>query len=421
MLQGEAFVRMAHRRLDSWPTPQQESLLRAALLHGRSALEAWEEWRARTDIDHLDAGSYRLLPLLYRNLHRQGARDPTLEGFRNHYHRVWRENQLLFHRTAKLLRVLRENGIDVIALKGAALSVLYYRDCGVRVMDDVDLLVPEKALAKTIRLMKTAGFVPPEGWPPGHVHMFCDAGGQRIDLHWRVFPYGPHKVPDDPFWDGAVPIEIHGASVYALNPSDQLLLVCVHGVEWNLVPTIRWVADAMTILAVAKSVVDWTRVCAQARVRRLTLPLQDTLGYLLDVFAAPIPESVLRNLRQQHTSIGERMMYIALTRPHDLRSPWLWLYDCYRHNSAWLPGDTSLLRRLVEFSRLLQGALKTDHLWQLPAIAGAKALRWIGRLAMRYRSQWSRPKSQIPRLGSVEKPGGEPPWESRSTQPNPGR
>ena len=73
--------------------------MRAALLHGRSALEAWEEWRARTDIDHLDAGSYRLLPLLYRNLHRQGARDPTLEGFRNHYHRVWRENQLLFHRS----------------------------------------------------------------------------------------------------------------------------------------------------------------------------------------------------------------------------------------------------------------------------------------------------------------------------------
>ena len=187
----------------------------------------------------------------------------------------------------------------------------------------------------------------------------------------------------------------------------------------ELADAVRGLEDAMTILAVAKPVVDWTRVCAQARVRRLTLPLQDTLGYLLDVFAAPIPESVLRTLRQQPTSIGERMVYIALTRAHDLRSPWWWLYDCYRHNSAWLPEDTSLLRRLVEFSRLLQSALKTDHMWQLPAAAGAKALRWIGRLAMRYRSPWSQPKSQTP-LGSVGKPGGTTPWESRSTQPRPG-
>ena len=54
----------ARRRPDAWPTREQERLLRAALLRGPLALEAWDEWKAGADMDHLDAGSYRLLPQL---------------------------------------------------------------------------------------------------------------------------------------------------------------------------------------------------------------------------------------------------------------------------------------------------------------------------------------------------------------------
>ena len=44
-----------------WPTSQQELLLRAALLPGKEAIDAWREWKSGVDVDQLDPGSLRLL------------------------------------------------------------------------------------------------------------------------------------------------------------------------------------------------------------------------------------------------------------------------------------------------------------------------------------------------------------------------
>src|SRR5207237_7629349 len=110
----QASVPAARRRPDAWPTREQERLLRAALLRGPLALEAWDEWKAGADMDPLDAGSYRLLPQLYRNLHRQGVDEPVLVLFRGIYRRTWYENQLRFHQLAGLLRSFRDAGIDTM-------------------------------------------------------------------------------------------------------------------------------------------------------------------------------------------------------------------------------------------------------------------------------------------------------------------
>ncbi|HYA13731.1 MAG TPA: hypothetical protein VEF33_05270, partial [Syntrophales bacterium] len=58
------------------PTAQQEALLRASLLQGEEALMAWDYWKSNTDMNRIDQGSYRLLPLLYRNLSLHGVKDP---------------------------------------------------------------------------------------------------------------------------------------------------------------------------------------------------------------------------------------------------------------------------------------------------------------------------------------------------------
>jgi len=57
----------AHRVGGCWITKQQRLLLRAALLSGQDAIHAWENWIANVDIDRIDTGSYRLLPLLYHS------------------------------------------------------------------------------------------------------------------------------------------------------------------------------------------------------------------------------------------------------------------------------------------------------------------------------------------------------------------
>ena len=84
-----------------WPNPQQELLLRAALLEGEAALSAWQQWQAEADLDHLDYGSFRLLPLLYQNLQRHQIKHPWLPTLKGIHRRTWYQNQL---RLQSLLR-----------------------------------------------------------------------------------------------------------------------------------------------------------------------------------------------------------------------------------------------------------------------------------------------------------------------------
>jgi len=106
-----------------WPTPEQELLLKAALLEGEEAVQAWMEVKAKADPGELDSGSRRLLPLLWHNLAwREGLREnPSLEAARVSYRGTLAENTLLFHEAASTLGELRAAGCPAMLLKGLAL------------------------------------------------------------------------------------------------------------------------------------------------------------------------------------------------------------------------------------------------------------------------------------------------------------
>jgi hypothetical protein len=135
-------------------TSQQTLLLRAALLDGPTALDAWQAWKSNIDIDTLDPGSYCLLPLLYRNLQRHTIVDPLMDRFKGVYRKTWYQNQVLFHHMAGVLRALHAAGIPAMLLKGAALIQLHYTDAGLRPMADFDVLVPREQAMPAIEVLR---------------------------------------------------------------------------------------------------------------------------------------------------------------------------------------------------------------------------------------------------------------------------
>lgn len=385
-----------------WPTREQELLLRAALLEGKEAIDAWYEWKSSVDVDRLDPGSLRLLPLLYWNLRTHGVKDPLMNRFKGICRLTWYENQMLFYNMATLLRSFHNAGIKTMLLKGAALVLLHYRDHGLRPMNDFDVLVhTEQALAAVNLLSKL-------GWTPElrplkafteayfslrHAHGFDGVAGRKFDLHWHVLLECCYANADDDFWDSAVAIQIHDVSTYALNPTDQLLHVCVHGAMWNPEPPLRWVADAMIIMKTSQSGIDWNRLIAQAQKRRLILPLKDALKYLRDVLHAPIPPAVLQSMQDMPVSEVERSEYKARTRSAELVGPLLGLWLYYLHYSR-LVNDASLQHKLIGFPRFLQHIWAVDSLWQVPFHAVLKGIQRIWELAICYRNRLARMLSQ---------------------------
>jgi len=371
----------------AFPTPEQELLLRAALLPAPAALAAWRAWQSRVSLEReLDASSFRLLSLLYSNLRRIGASDPSLGKLKGIYRRVWYQNQLLFHSAAAVLRALHSAGLETIILKGAALTILHYGDYGLRPMSDFDVLVPAHKRRAAIDVLASSGWQPmlrPSDKLTDSVLDIRQAWGfenaqqQQFDLHWHVLKDSRAPNADDDFWLAAVPLQVADVPARALNPTDQLLHVCVHGLVWDSTPPIRWVSDALTILNGSLSELDWTRMVAQACKHHVTIPLRAALAYLSDSFAAAIPPQVLADLSTAPVWGIERRYYRALASQPGLLGfiPVLWYR--YRLDLA-AAGRTGIPSALLGFPRYLQYEQVYDRR-ELLAWAISRAFIRLGR------------------------------------------
>ena len=366
-----------------WPTREQELLLRAALLRGPDAIEAWQKWKSLVDIGRLDPGSQRLLPLLARNLSAHGIKGSPANVAKGMYLLTWDRNRKAVRRMAALLRSLHDAGVQTMILKGAALALLHYKDYGLRSMGDFDVMVPTSQASAAI------GLLTERGWSPNrrpieaftdaflalrHAHGFQDAAGGQFDLHWHLLPECCHADADADFWDGAVATEIVDVPTHALNPTDQLLHACVHGARWHSTPPLWWAADAMVVMSSSGSQIDWDRLVAQSELRGLVLPMRDALTYLRDALDAPIPARVLRKMQDTPVSRAERFAYLARTRrtvlPGLVGQHWFdWL--C---RTRWVKGDPSKRRR-IGLARYLQTVWNVESLWQVPFNGVLRALR----------------------------------------------
>jgi hypothetical protein len=345
-----------------WPTPEQEWLLQAALLPAPAGRRAWDQWSAAVNVQTLDHGSNRLLPLLYHNLRALGVEHPELDRLRGLYRQAWYKNQILLHRLSQVLQPLTAAGVPVLVLKGAALLLGYYHNLGLRSMTDLDVLVPTRQAAEAERILLALGWQP--RFRAVHSQGFVDQAGRELDLHWLVLPECPQLTADDDFWAAARPLEVAGVPALALHPADQFLHVCVHGLAWNWLPPLRWVADAVIVLRATPDF-DWARLTAQARQRELVLPLREALNYLARLVQAPIPPAVLEELGRERVAAALRLDFRARTAAPERRGPFLAGWAYWREYTRWAESHRERLGPLglLRFLRHLWGV---PHTWQVP-------------------------------------------------------
>ena len=342
-----------------WPTPQQELLLKTALLSKIEATAAWTTWNSQVDLieDHLDEGSFRLLPLVYKNLHRHEIDGQWMRRLKGIYRYAWAQNIQLFHATAVVLRLLHTAGLQTIVLKGAALSLLHYRDRGARPMSDFDILVPTEEAQTALDCLTEAGWRLTEEIAPGNLRYhystaLVNSADQELDLHWHTLRECVYADADSDFWAEAVPVEILDVASKALHPADSLLHAIIHGIRWNPMPSIRWVADAAAIVRATDQDLLWDRLLKQARKRGLLFRLGEGLGYLNETIGIPVPDSVLRECERHSPSLIERVEYSKIQKPLEQ------VYD-----SA-IGGHLLLF---VEYCRLTRGQRFWPRLWGYPA------------------------------------------------------
>ncbi|HEX5034972.1 MAG TPA: nucleotidyltransferase family protein [bacterium] len=350
-----------------FPDSDQELLLKAAILEGPEAIEAWQQWKSRVDIDDIDYADFRMVPLLYRNLLSLGVKDPLMDRLKGVYRYSWARNHRVIHRVSKVLDLFQRQGIPTALLKGASLAFTVYRNLGVRYMDDFDLLVPLADAPRAIELLHQSGwrqaFVTEKVFTPAaHSTGFLNPEGDSMDLHWHVLNQCCDADDDIVFWEKARPLEVEGIPTHALCPTDQLFHACIHGARWNTVAPIRWVADAVGLIRTYPDDIDWQRIVELSRRLSLVVPIRQTFLYLSERFGVPIPSSCLNDLKTLPDTPWQRREFLAETSSRR----WLDEFPTLWHRYHRTQHSKKHRFKPYGFLRYLQNYCGLDHAWQVP-------------------------------------------------------
>ncbi|MFN9372657.1 MAG: nucleotidyltransferase family protein [Planctomycetaceae bacterium] len=400
------------------PPAWQPSRLQTLLLHAcldsdpNSARRHFGEWQRQLDLDHIDFGSYRLLPLLWKRIEALAFDSRDRERIKGVYRRTWYANQLVLARASLLVQSLAARQIPTMVIKGAPLALCDYGDPGQRPMDDVDLVVPFAKAHQAVDALCDAGWVPEptpltgtrvaaagahDSWTAGprrrelfddayfharHAHGFRGPGGTGADLHWVFSQENFDPRLDQDVGNRAIPLrERAGGTRWAHtlvpSPADHLLLLLVHGSRWNPVPPVRWAADSVILLRSAGTDLDWTQFEHSARDRGQAATAAVLLAYLEREFSCGIPAEVLRRLAAVPVSAAQRRNAELSMNPPGISAGLAELSLLYqRYRSLRRAGGRTPAGGFPGYLRHVLGA---PSLWALTRYVGQElGRRWTG-------------------------------------------
>ena len=281
----------------SLPTPTQTLLLRAVLLAGDSARDAWRQWlEGGADVRQALQGpdrlwTKRLLPLLWISLarHRLTADAELQTLLKLAYTGEAVRNAFCRREGRAVLRRLTQEGLAPVVLRGFALSETVYDEPCLRHFHDVDLFLPNDGARQAQMALAHLGFAPNS---ESHGRLRCvHPSGLQVILHGSLFSARLDTRLEADALKRCEEKTIAGVSCLTLAPADALLHACDHAWSRNGFPSPMWICDLWLLLA-RRPDADWTAVTGGAARARVAKPLARTFEYLATELEASIPAAL---------------------------------------------------------------------------------------------------------------------------------
>jgi hypothetical protein len=266
-----------------WPTPRQEALFRLVFGPLSEVAARWQSLQP-LDLDTLDPGTFCLLPLTHTRLTAAGVEDALSDRIGGTYRSIWYRNQVALRRLAELVQLLQSEGIDPVAVSGAAVATRFYPEIGHRPLPQFDLVLAPEGVAAARKLLESfadwgvpierPGFTRYEdarrfvvvvhsGLPPSAAGGLGEAGGLRAVLSRTVL------------------VPLNDASIRVLAPADELVVTCGLGARATSPPSIQWLVDAAFVARSPELVPE--DVARPARELALVVAMKDVTRKLRDL------------------------------------------------------------------------------------------------------------------------------------------
>lgn len=213
-------------------------------------------------------------------------------------------NIVQYNELKKILTCLHEENVSVIVFKGAYLLEKYYKQLGLRLMGDIDLLIHKVDLPKVKNILKKLKFKYkkescPKNWYDKNYYRssLYIKGSVEVEIHWDFFPpVNPLKFNINDVWHGATPGELCGTLVMEMSPELLFIYLCVHLSYSHFFNhnSLRRLYDIFIMLDNVN--LDFKKIVEKSFEYEVENFVGITLSYLKEIFDANIDKEMISTL-----------------------------------------------------------------------------------------------------------------------------
>jgi len=302
----------------------QRLLLLSLIAVASHSIEYFKKWLTMIDFDAIDSGSFRLMPLVFSAFQTMQAENPYHARMKGIYRYVSFKHALLFAKGRMIFQQLTQEGIEFILFKGAALTLKYYHNKAVRMMDDMDFLIHDKDVLRAEEILFIHGLAyryTKERRLAFHEHSldYIDANENGYDMHRYALPESMYPGVDEGIWARSIAVDWNGLSVQVMSAEDLMLTCCVNGVRHLAELRYDWVYDVITIIRREPSIA-WQVIYEEANARKLIQPLFNALTIIHDISPHTVPTQQLYTFLANHSAYATDLLCTLVSegRSHGL-------------------------------------------------------------------------------------------------------
>jgi hypothetical protein len=243
---------------------------------------------------------FEIFPSLYTGLQTLGF-PGVPEAVRSEWTRIFRvhaiRTELLMQEFARILRLLSEAGVHVIPLKGVDLGESLYGDPALRVVADIDVLVPPRQANEAFRVLVSSGYQPESPQPRlldlvVRYGKHCTLARQdrmrayTLDLHCGLLWGGQlERELLEEVWSDAGRKSFRGVTCFALSAEWEFLYLAVHAARHGWL-SLKWYVDLDRLCR--RGGIDWKKAEEKARRLGLEVAVRSSLAACASLFDTPL-------------------------------------------------------------------------------------------------------------------------------------
>ena len=214
--------------------------------------------------------------------------------------RTRKSNQGLLDELARLLGLLAAKGVETIPFKGPVLTMQAFGDLGLRGFRDLDFLIHDRDVEKTVTLLQDQGYERPGELTQAQFEQIHRLQGQEIMFKRETAAVEPHTkltslkmaldIDYDGLWQRSASENIFGHRMRTFAPEDTLLVLAIHGGKelwWD----IKWACDIADFIA-GHPQLDWKTIATRAHAQGCTRMLLVATSLARHYLGARVPDFI---------------------------------------------------------------------------------------------------------------------------------